>query len=279
MFKRLPIPIFNNGCIYTEIDFEKPKTGTIIKAEDAINNSSTYRAMLEIIKGSVTGLKDDSGNILDDKRRIGEILRLISYKSAEWLSIQIVLMISKDDGVEGLYKCPLCEKKIICKRDRESGIDNRDHVSDLKCLYDEDQKGNIFIELTEQVEIKGRKPQTGEEVVLYQVSSIALRHPTLFDCENAVKKYSMSNKSKLQLGILKEALTEINGEPVQEKFKNMYGMKIFQEMDLDDINLIGKQSAEFGLDNTVQKICPDCGNEWRAELNTSNFFVSGLRQN
>jgi predicted RNA-binding Zn-ribbon protein involved in translation (DUF1610 family) len=181
-----------------------------------------------------------------------------------------MLLRHSEDGVEGVYYCPRCGQKVICEAKKENGeivSDTRDFIKQLSVTF-ADGLVNIFYKFNEPIEIK-----TTDGRVLEIIESFTMRHPTLSDCMAAVKKVDKRDELRQQFQIYVECLVEINGQVTDNKFRNNYGLLMFDKADLDtDVYEISKLVNQYGMDKRVDRTCPNCGKEWKSILNTSNFF-------
>ncbi len=268
---KLPIPIFHQGNIYEEVEITKPKAGILADTSEHIDKGDIFSAMFTFVAGSITEIKAESPII--SREMIKTLIRNLPFRSAEIVTIGILKELGVEDGVEGLYECPLCHSKQYAQIDDDEDLDTRDYISNLSIRYMENIEGNFTVSLQEPIEIKDARNGN----VLSSVESITLHHPTLIDTIRAFRKQGNASTVRRQFAIYAEALEKIGDEIVDTPFRNLWAMYIFEKMDIDSLNEIGSIVSQYGMDNTVQKSCGECGKKWKAELDTSNFFVSGLR--
>lgn len=272
---KLPIPIFHNGTVYEEVEATKPKAGVLADTAEYIEKGDVFNAMLAFISGSVTEIKADKPVV--EKGMIKTLIRRLPFRSAEVLAINILMQLSVDDGIEGIYECPLCHEKIYAIKDEESETDTRDFIRNIPLKSMPSLDGNyadeFVITLQDPIEIKDARSGQPLEII----NSITMRHPTLQDTIRAYNKQGNSSTIKRQFAIYAEALEKIGDEEVDNPLRNLWGMYIFEKMDVASLNEIGSIVAQYGMSGTVEKVCKECGRKWNAELDTSNFFVSGLR--
>jgi hypothetical protein len=269
---KLPIPIFSDEKIYDECEFKKPRSGVLAQTFELLKSQGDFPAILEFLAGGITSFRSVDGKIIDGKPLITSLCRKMSYISAEVISIYIMLLINKEDWIEGVYECPRCHNKII---KGSGGYEEMDKIADLEIINMEpDYKNNIFINLIEPVNITNGN--TGE--ILQTINSIDMRIPTIEDCINGGNKYPTEGKEvKRQFAIYAGCVTKINGEEIDDKWKRMYGEYVFNQLDPDDTEKIVNELQKYGIKKSLQLVCRQCGKEWTGPVNTSNFFVSGLR--
>ena len=273
----LPIPIFCQDKIYTEIETKDPSPGVIADTKKMADNGKIYSSMLVFISGCITKLISSDGDVIEDnKTQIKSIVGHMSYKTAEYVAVQIIVDYDDDDdGIEGVYNCPRCHEQIISELDSD-GNDGRDHVSDLEIKYmrGEDVNNDITVDLSSPVELKDANGK-----VLETVESVSLIIPTLDHCIKADVKYSIKDKIRFSLQVFLEATTHINGVDITSKWKSHLGMRLFENLNpKKDIKPMGLPLSIYGRNNQVEKVCPSCDKHFKATVDTSNFFVSGLQQ-
>lgn len=267
----LPIPIFHNGTVYEEVEVTKPKAGVLADTAEYIEKGDVFNGMLVFISGSVTEVKAEKPVVA--KEMIKTLIRRLPFRSAEVLAINILMQLSVDDGIEGIYECPLCHEKQFATKDDEADIDSRDFIRNIPIKSMTEHKETFTVALQEPVEIKDARSDQPLEII----ESITMHHPTLQDTIRAYHKQGSSTTMRRQLAIYTESLEKIGDEEVDTPLRNLWGMYIFEKMDIASLNEIGITIAQYGMSGTVEKVCKECGRKWNAELDTSNFFVSGLR--
>jgi len=274
----LPVPINIGGEIYNEVEIKKPTPGVIADTEKVKSNGSIYSALLTFISGSIASIKRNSGTVITDRTQFKSILKWIPFISADFLAIQIVILYNgKDTGIEGIYPCPRCGQKIIAEqqKDGEGNVefDTLDYLDAMPLKMMSNGNLNIEHELSEPVEIKDEK-----DTILQSIRKVKLIQPCLQHCINASQRYGMSDLTRLQLAIYVEALTEVDDKEIDQKWKNRWGMYCFENMpNVKDLIAISEKINQYGYDNRVLKTCPACGKQWKAVINTSNFFDSALQ--
>ena len=268
---RLPIPIFSGEVIHQEVEIESPRAGVLADTQKIAEQGNWFTAIHILVGGCVTSIGD-----ITDKSTIRNLCRKMPYRSAELVALKATLLISPDDGFEGVYVCPRCGHKIITdyqEADGEVIIDTRDFVSNLKVGIMEEETRGFHHDMTEPVDIKS------EGEVIESIDSFDMRYPLLADCIASEGKHGNNDPIRSQFGTYVQALTAINGNNVDAKWKNRYGMALFNGIHSlrGDLLVIGREMEKYGLSTKVDKTCTDCGKEYRAQVNTSGFFESVLR--
>jgi len=269
---RLPIPILgDNGSKFTTAEIKRPSSGLVADTKKLIDsNPNIFVATRHFVSGIITSIDE-----VEDSIALKGLVKNIPYRTAEYLLLQSFLLRNpEDDGIEGVYPCPRCHHKIIAEIYEKDDItyDTRDFISKLEVNYTEDTSFSVTFD--EPVEIKDGR--TGE--ILQTINSITMKYPTL---EHCIMGYNacMDKRDdiRLQFNIYAQALTHINDEPISQKFKMNFGALMFDKIDNDaDLLKISNAVRAFGLDNRVEKFCPECGKKWITTINTNNFFVSSL---
>lgn len=274
---RLPLPIHKADKIYTEIEVIKPKGSVIADTKKIADAGNVFSAMRTFISGCTEAIIMDAGDIIKDNVAIKQLVAAMPYRSAEWVSLKIMLGYDEDDGIEGIYKCPRCGKDLICelKKIGDEDVDTRDFISQLEVVYLEGGAKTFRVDLKEPFSIV----EAGTRDVIQRIETLEMIHPTIANCEIAYSRFGQTDDVRLQFGIYAEALTHVNGVEVDAKFRNRYGTYIFENIrDIKhDLGAIQNEIKRYGLDPLVRKTCMACGKEWMVPVNTSNFFASGLR--
>lgn len=281
MIEKLPIPIQLNGKIYSSVDIDAPTAGVLADTKKVADSGDRFTATLTFLTGCVSAIIGDE-NEISEKIQIKSALRQIPYRSAEVLALKSILQIHSDDGIEGLYICPRCQNKVIAQVVEENGeiiMDTRDFIGNLDIAYMTDYVSNFEINFSEPVVVINAL--TKEVVLDYKtqrpvgMNKVTMNHPTLAHCIEAQAKQGGADEMRLQYRIYVEAISEIDGMPVEKQFKEKYGMMLFEKIkNINDIGDIAKKVHEYGIDRHVKKVCPNCAKEWKAVVNTSNFFES-----
>lgn len=269
---KYPIPIKHNGVVYHGCNIKRPTPGTIADTKKIIDTGDKFSGIQTFIEGIVTDIyKDD--DLITDRISIKSILKNIPYRSAEWMTIQAMLMLDSSDAIEGYYSCPRCQKVLICELKEENGetiYDTRDFISAL-LLNTTDFNEDIEISLSENVDIYLN------DDLIDSVGNFTIENPTLKHCIAAYQKVGDKDELRLQFAIYVEALKKVNNKEIDNKWKTRHGKYLFENLKnfkTDFVNLTNKVN-QYGLDKRLTKTCNQCGKEWQVVVNTSNFFDLG----
>jgi hypothetical protein len=271
---KLPIPIFTKSNIYTDIEIMKPKASVIADCFKMIKSGKVYLAIRSFITGSTISLFKEDETEENNKINIKDLISLMPFRSAEYISMQIMILFNEDnDAIEGIYSCPRCEYEIINELSID-GSDSRDYVSECDVIYMEELRNSFTVNILDPVIIKNKNT----DEILDTIESIELEYPTLSNCIEAEKNFRGDDEIRSQFAIYVESLLKVNGKEIDKKYKNMYGMFIFNNIKevYVDLGNINNEIEKYGIDTTKEKECIRCGKIWRAQLNKSSFFGSGL---
>ncbi len=272
---KLPIPIFHGDKIYTNAELQKPTPGILADVQRLADGGDVFSATHRFLSGCVTRISGD-GIDIEERSPLSALIRQLPYRSAEYLCLQTMLLLDPDDGIEGVYKCPRCEKKQIAeKRVDEIGellYDTRDHVRDIPVKFMTELSPVVVHEFENPVEIKNA--DTGETIE--EIYSLEMRHPTIAHCIAAQQKNGNLDGVRFEWAVYVEALTKINDDAVENQWKNRFGLLLFERMPSPEKDLIAinRKINDYGMAKRIKKICKDseCGKEFDVLLNTSNFF-------
>jgi hypothetical protein len=273
----LPIPIFRDGVFYPAVNIIKPKMGILADTRKTADGGDFYSAMYVFLSGCSESIEKEDGTIISDRISVKSLIRNIPYRSAELLAIKIITEVDDDDGIEGVYECPMCHNKVFAQIIENDGVvetDTRDFIRDLPVNIISKYTPTFIHNFASPVNIV----DSGEEM-LESVSSIEFYHPTLAHCISAFAKYGLPDEVRFQLGVYVDAIKKINGRDVDSRWKNMFGMLLFENIDdSEDVKKITAEVNRYGMRRSVRKNCNKCGKSWTQNISTSNFFVSSLRQ-
>ena len=273
---KLPIPIFYKDKIYTDCELEEPETGAIISTVNSIDkNGDSYTSLIIWLASSIKSISDDTDTI-EDKLRIKTLLKFMPYKTAEYLTIQSLLLIHDDDEIEGIYQCPRCGHQTISEKVEEDGIivhDTVDYVSQLDVGYMEEFARTFVHTMEKSVDLMSNN------VPVETIENVEFYYPCMHHCINAFAKTPPNDKARLQLRIYAESIYKINGNEVDNKWRRNFGLLFLNKIRnlKGDLMEIFSKGKAFGLDPTVKKNCNNCGKEWPEQVNPMNFFASALR--
>lgn len=269
---KLPKAIFLNDKIYTDIEIRKPRGKVLADVEEAASTGDIYTAMYQFILGCIESISG-SDETVSDLNKLKELVKAMPYRSADFVSIQIMLMVDSKDYIEGIYTCPRCGKKIIAEL--KDDTDTRDRISDLIIEIEETPTNSIHFDLVSPVIVSNEKDGS----IIIEVDSVDIKTPTINDCILTAKQTGTVGGLRFQIALYKNCLLSVNGKAVSPKFKAEWGIYVFERMDTSDLKAIYEPIKKYGYQSTVEKRCYDCGKVWEATVNTSNFFVSGLQSN
>lgn len=279
---KLIIPLQSGEAEYKYADIRKPTSGLLADTREIAEDGSHFMCMKHFIAGCITSLytsnKSDS-EPMDMEKNIRLLVVDLPYKTADQLTIDIINSINPDnDGVEGMYECPRCDHKIICEDNKEKGIDNRDFIRNLERSYRPSKEANhINFTLTEPVEIV---ENNSSKKLLDTFKSFKMRYATLGDCIRAEELVGKKNTSKLQLAIYREAMFEVNGQPIDAKWKGQYADMLFRTIkDPRDMKRLAEEMDKYGLQRKSKKRCPKCEKVWEPDIDTTSFFYTALDEN
>lgn len=268
------IPVKYKDKIYTSAELKQPSAEDVAYIKEEADKGDVYKATYLWVVG---GIKAIHGNneIVENKEEIKKIVRYMPFRTAEQVGLWICFEIDEDDGIEGIYSCPMCGTKIVCRYTDEE--DTRDFIKENMSIVFMEEYTNISINLDSPFNLKFKSVSTNEEKDL-SVNSFEMRHPTINDCILSKNKYGAGNNStKRQFAINTLCVISVDGEEVDDKDRNLFVYKMFCDIGIKDLKKIMKEITKYGVDNRIEKICHNCGNSWKAEVNTGNFFVSALQ--
>lgn len=270
----LAVPIFLEDKIYDSVEIKKPRAGVIADTYEIAQRGNVYRAFLEFISGCVENIFAQDVTI-DTPAAVKRLCGSMPYISAEAVALKVLAEINKEDTVEGVYNCPRCQAQITAELDPMTEVDTRDKISELTvvCMDISERENLIPVTLEESVKLKNSR--TGE--IIQEIREFAIRYPTLNDCIQASQNMRPGQEVRVQIKIYINSLVTVNGEPVDKKWKATWGKVLFDNLLSADLKPISDALQKYGLDKMVERNCYDCGKVWRAPINTSNFFVSGLQ--
>jgi len=267
---QLPIPIFRNDKIYVKVDFDEPNADVISRAYTAVNKGLAYKAIYEFVSGSIDCIYDETGEPVRDKAKIKRLCGMMPYVSADALVLKILACMKEgEDYIEGVYVCPRCGYKIITGKDGIS--DTRDRIGALEIVCMEEYDNSIYVELKDTIKISNT--QTGE--ILEEMHNFELRHPTLNDF--MIAENGQNNNLIIQYRAYCNALRKVNTQEIDDSWKSKYGLLMLKKAKATSLSQINQQMKKYGMIQSKIRECPECSKEWESPLNTSSFFVSGLR--
>ena len=254
---KLPIPFELNGEAVDDLIVAPPKAGALADVQRLFDDGRSYAAVSSLVASSLVGVEHPK-----------IMVQAMPYRDAEYLALSAILMISPDDGFEGVYTCPRCGKVII--RELTPDDDTRDFVHELEIKY-LDEPANIVMDLEDEVTFK-----SGGELI-EAISSLEMTHPTMRHCEKAEQMVGSKETMRTQFALYGQALIAVNGIEVNKQWKGAFGAMTFERMGTRDIAKLSDLVGEYGMRRTIERTCLSCGKVWMAGVNTSGFFEFALR--
>jgi hypothetical protein len=258
------VPVYHNGKIYTHGELIKPRGGVLADAEKAPNEMT---GIVRLVSGCLKSVTSPDGEIITDKTQIEGIVRHMPFQSAEYLA-KLVFVRRSDGSIEQIVHCPRCNDKYIYEFiSDEEGMDNRIKFDDLQAIeYEKNEKPSITIELEEPVEIKTKKGD-----ILFNIENLTLDFPNMNNGISGSMKYPNDNV-RAQYMMYVSALTHINLEEIDHKFRSTWGMFLFDRMSLDDIEKIAEELKQYGLQKNLERTCSKCDKTFKFVVETNRFF-------
>lgn len=284
---KLPVPIVRNENVYTDVDVQAPTTGVLASASRISSTGDDFSALAALLTGVVVSLynaEDDSVEPVSAKENqqlASALCQNMAYRAAEVVVLEALKLVHDDHFIEGVYPCPRCDTRVIAELQpspdgvEEDAIDTRDSIDDLPivCMEGTDRL-SFTLMFTEPVTIINKS--NGQ--ILHEVKSISMDQPTMRHCISAFRTVGARDAMRLQFATYVEAMTHVNGEPIDKKWKNQFGMLVFDNIkNVKDVKELSTEVAQWGLDNKVKKECRNCGKEWKATVPTARFFASALQ--
>lgn len=267
----LHIPISYKGKTYTTCEIGKLKGGVIADATEEMGKKGAYAGMLKLIAGTLKSVSTEQGEAIE--RDFEGIIRRSTIQEAEILSL-FALTQEEDAGIEQVSICPRCRNQVIYEDIGEDSEDdcerNALHFSDLEVIpFTKEQK--IVVDLEDPVSIK----KTDGEIIL-EVTSIDFRYPLLIDAIKGAASVSEKKSVRQTYAIYCQAITHVNGDEVEAKFRTTWGMFVLERMCRADLEKISKAMKNCGIQKTIKRECK-CGKKWTDIIDLSSFFESGLQ--
>jgi len=262
---RILIPYEWAGHAWNEIELERPRGGLIADTKKVADGGDYYSAMLTFIAGSCSSMSSEDGHVETDRASLKNTIREMPYQDVEWAVLRILIMAGNEDAVEGMYECPRCSGQLVCEGE------HADRITDLQ-VVEATSGDQISHEMKYPVEIRDR-----DKNLITSAKVVEMRWPTLRDCIVAYGRQGIADTARFQFAIYAQAITKVDGEPVDDRWRTRWGMMLFERMDILDINSLTKIIRSKGQQTTLIKNCPKCGKSWEAEVDTGRFFASGLR--
>ncbi len=273
---KLPDVIIKDGSVFDECDLIRPVTGVLADTYSAYERTSNPHTALRVLtSGCIGALMGDK--TLTERSQINAHLKKAPYKSIELVALKGLVSIRKqeDNVIEGIYSCPMpgCNEKIQVEKiatDEGSNWEDLDHFNDLKIVECSDKSNFFDYDLAYPVRLNTSE---GER----EINSLKFHRPYIVDCEKAEERVGANDKGRIQLVTYGLCIEEVNGQAVDDTFRNKYGGTIFDRIDPTDTEAIFKEGRKYGLQSYLNKQCPSCAKKWRQIVNPISFFVSALQ--
>jgi DNA-directed RNA polymerase subunit RPC12/RpoP len=249
----------------TAVDLRSPTGGTLADAHRAAANGDVYQALLAYVAGSVISISMDDGTQVDSRESIRETLRGLPWPLAEWIAFNSMIMAGASEEVDITFVCPRCSSKFY--RD-----DDPVKIGDLP-IKESDIPPTFDVILSSPVVFK----DTRTDEALETVTSLAFRLPTIGDCIRCTARVGTQDDTRLQYAIWAEAITGTGNGPADQKWRGTWGAQVFERMAIADLRNVSQAFGAWGIDNTVEANCPQCGKRYKQEVPTGSFFASALK--
>ena len=260
----LPYPFKIGERAAVSAVIKSPTGSTLADARRAADNGEIYSALLAYVAGSVASFSMDDGSTIEGREAIKSASRDLPWFLAEWIAFRSMLKAGAQDDVDIVFACPRCANEYY----RDDPV----LVSGMT-MKESPVIPMVAVELSEPVQFLDAK--TGEPVET--VESLVFRLPTLGDCIKAASKIGVRDDTRLQYAIWAEAIVSVNDEDIDQKWRGPWGNQVFERMEIQDVRSVSNGMAEWGIDNTVEAMCPKCGKQYRQGVPTGSFFGSALR--
>ncbi len=260
---KLCIPLVYKKKTYTDIEITKPKAGVLADTHEAFEEKTPYHGIHKLISGSVVSISEGEDTI-DNRAEIISATKQLSYQAASQVALQIMLSINKNDKIEIMGKCPRCGHKYISE---DEGF-----LKDLTVVY-MDEYSVLHFDLEEPIQIKNK----ATEEILQDIESFDMRYPTMNDCINGVMHTHSAGSMKVQYAIYAYSIVKVNKEPVDTIWQKTWGEWFINNLHYDTLRDIGRSMQEYGHDMSIDQVCIKCKKEFKADVDTSSFFESGLQ--
>lgn len=265
---KLTIPVQVDDKLYTDVELQQPKAGAMADARGVLGDNPP-RGIAIFLQGAITALHGDG--TLDEPKDIRRAIDAMAWVAGLHLAVEAIVLTQDDDSFSGAYPCPVCHQRLVCNAAHE----NEDRVSDLRRSY-MDGYEKIDLELDDPVTLEARRAQEVESIA---VTSLTMHHPTMADQVRVNGKHGQRRAQEFatMLEALEAVGTDKGAVETDRRWKQAWGDQLFRSMSLRDALALGRRTTEYGLITQLDKTCPECGSDFEAEVDVSNFFASALR--
>lgn len=257
----LVVPIIFNGRAYTEFEKRKLRAGVIADATEQLSKKGDFPGMLTLVSKSLKSLSSSDGDVLEGD--FENAIRNAPIQAVEIMALAI-LTEGREEGLEQISTCPRCKNQIIYEDEDALMFED---LEILPLVGDPE----IHIDLEDPIEVKSK----GE--VIETVTSITFRYPLLKDGIKGSGGASSGSEARRTYAIYAQSIIRLNGEDVDSKTRNSWGLFILERMSIDDMEKISEKMRSCGIKKTVGRVCRKCGKKWNDRIDISGFFEEGLQ--
>ena len=269
--KLIPVPFPTKGRIVTDAQLTRPTSRDLANVQKATKSGNPYSAIIILISAGVSSYQLADGSEITGRAEVADASRDMPFQDANVVSMQVFLNLGADKMVDGYFQCPRCQN--VLEDDEPDDISELPVVEYIREDGSKEFSPRPIFSLSYPIEFRSAKDQE----VVEEVRSIRLHYPTLTECAAACRKTGMEDEASLQLAIYAEATEEVNGSPIDDKYRGEWLGQAFDRLDPQDLRGIGKALNEYGMKAILNKRCPKCGKVFEAGVNTADFFSSALR--
>lgn len=259
----LHVPIVYQGRIFVEYELKKLKAGVIADATEEMKKKGSFAGMQVLVTESLKSLMTDEGDLVETD--FENIIRNAPVQAVEIMALK-ALTAGRDTGIEQVSECPRCHNRVIYDGDEAL------HFEDLIFqALEEDQK--IDVDLDEPIVIINKRTQ--EELV--RIENVSFRYPLLKDAIKGSSQIPDTKGARQMYAIYAQAISHVNGEEAEAKFRNSWGMYTLERMGIEDLEQLSKKMKACGIKKTIRRTCLKCEKQWDDPIDISGFFEEGLQ--
>lgn len=259
----LHVPIVYQGNKFVEFELKKLKAGVIADATEEMKKKGSFAGMQILVSETLKALMTEDGDLVE--RDFENIIRNSPVQAVEIMALR-ALTAGRDTGIEQLSICPRCKKQVIY--DGEDAL----HFEDL-VMQDLEADQKIDVELDDPIVIMNKRTQ--EE--LFRIENVSFRYPLLKDAIKGSSQIPDSKGTRQMYAIYAQAITHVNGEEAEAKFRNSWGMYTLERMGIEDLEKLSEKMKSCGIKKTVRRTCMSCEKQWDDPIDISGFFEEGLQ--
>lgn len=259
---RLPIPIFYNDEVIREVEIKKPKPKILTEAYSKVERQEVFQAYTHLLAGGISSAISTTGTDYSRFQDLQAICQKMPWRSAVYLGIQIIKQINKQEEIKLFYTCDTCGQ--IHKPDSPGNANII--IDEIPIIEMESEEKEFTVDLNSPATLT----RGSEEMV---IRSITFEIPTLTHCMAGHRK---SPGSEREYYIRSECIQAVNGDPINPKWRNMWGYLLMSNIDFDDHVTISEALNQYGYEDFVTRRCTRCDEEIRVPYEFTGFFGSGL---